>query len=155
MEQDQFFVWKKAFEVGVPLIDHEHRRFLEIMNDLHAAMARNEAPAVVGPLLADLSSYARFHFANEERILEKAGYPGLALQQQEHQTFFEHTRRIVASPDPSSRTALDLAKTWLLEHILGTDRAFAVWLAARRRAARAEEVVVCKQEGLPRRVRVP
>jgi hemerythrin len=141
---EPLFVWKPSFELGLPGIDREHRRFFDILNALHDAMARPAGEVVLRQRYLELVGYARHHFAHEEALLADVAYPALGTQRREHAHFVEQLGKLAATPSPSARAALALAKDWMLQHILGTDRGYVAWVAARKaqRDREADELVV-------------
>lgn len=44
MNGPKFFVWKPEFALGVPVVDAEHQRFFELINELYAAMLDGSPP---------------------------------------------------------------------------------------------------------------
>jgi len=125
-----FCTWKAEFALGLPEVDAEHQRFFEIMNELHGAMLRGNADAQVASTLCSLTAYATNHFEHEERALAEVGYPQLHVQRKQHQWFLAQMQQLALSNRESSRGALSFMKDWLVEHILGTDKKYAVWIAA-------------------------
>jgi hemerythrin-like metal-binding protein len=92
-----FFVWKPAFDLAIPTVDAEHRRFFEIMNELYAAMVRGQGDAVVHSTLRRLVEYATRHFAGEEEFLAGAGYPELHVQIQRQASMSRHVPHVTNS----------------------------------------------------------
>ena len=127
----RFFVWKDSFRVGIEAVDRDHQQFFEIINRLYHAMVLGKGEVVVRSTLADLIAYAREHFAREERELDAMGYPGQAQHQAEHRYFLQELERMKLQRAASAQRALVVAREWLLEHILSTDKKYATWLARR------------------------
>jgi hemerythrin len=124
-----FFVWKPQLAIGVALADEEHQRFFEIMNRLYAAMCAGGQPTDLQRIHGDLKAYADTHFAHEEDYLSRIGYPDLSVQKIQHARFVADLDVLAATSSPASKNALAVMKYWLLEHILGTDRDYAKWIA--------------------------
>ena len=125
--------WKETWSVGAPDIDAQHKRLVELINELHDAMARGAANDVLSPVLDRLIEYTKYHFAHEERRLQAAGYPQLASHVREHN---ELTARVVRFRDDfaAGRTAISVKvlgflKEWLTNHIVGRDKLYSPWLA--------------------------
>ena len=126
--QPIFFTWKSTFELGLPAIDEEHRNFFEIMNRCARAAAEGASQATVDRLVQELVTYAEHHFQNEEAALDRLGYPELAEQRREHQHFAQGLQLLRAQEAPSLLAALMMARDWLLQHVLGTDRRYVAWI---------------------------
>jgi hemerythrin len=79
----EYAEWSDRLELGIPLIDEQHRRFF----DLAASLQNNGDEVRVMKTLATLSDYIRSHFRDEEILMEAAGYPGLAAHRLLHARF--------------------------------------------------------------------
>jgi hemerythrin len=123
------YVWKEAFALGIPELDAEHHAFLDLINSVADAVDCSE-PGRLQLALADLRTYANVHFAHEEQFLEAAACPELARQRAEHALFVVRLDELDRAVHTGARAALDLARSWLIDHILGSDRECAAWLHA-------------------------
>jgi hemerythrin len=82
-------VWSARLSVGVEQFDHEHRKLIGMLNDLHDEMLKGKASRLLGPLLANLVKYTQTHFANEEAQFKTHHYPNALSHKLEH----DHLRR--------------------------------------------------------------
>jgi hemerythrin-like metal-binding protein len=111
--------------LGIPSIDSEHQRFIDITNNLFAAMRDGKGNAFIGQTLDELAGYAKSHFTHEESLMQKAGFPGLAEHRRVHD---ECCRRIAEIQDKFrsgsvlSQEVMSFLKSWLSDHIMGMDR---------------------------------
>ena len=60
--------WGPSIMVGVPDIDKQHKRLVDLINELHTAMTKGQGRDVVGRVVDALVSYTRDHFGFEERV---------------------------------------------------------------------------------------
>ena len=127
-----FFVWKDAFELGIPGIDAEHQQFFEIMNRCARAASDGASPTTVEAILQELATYAAHHFRHEEEALDRVGYPELPEQRAEHLRFEHELARIRALERPSILAPLALARDWLVQHVTGADRRYVAWITRER-----------------------
>jgi hemerythrin len=134
--------WTPQVAVGIDSIDAQHRELFDRADRLIAAMEACRGAAEVSRLLAFLEAYAEEHFREEEALMGRAGYPGLAAHRTLHGEFEHELAALRTAYDgsgPSSLLAIcanHLVCDWLLLHVSREDRAFARWLA-QDRAARA------------------
>lgn len=141
-----FVEWMDQFSVGVDELDDQHRRLLEIINHLHEAMKSGNDRQRLCEVVDELVHYTRLHFEFEEKMMEQVGYPELAEHRRRHDAMVarvEQFRGDVADARASFGLKLmDFLKYWLTKHILGTDKGYAVYLAAReaRRKLEAQRV---------------
>jgi hemerythrin-like metal-binding protein len=64
----EIFPWNENFATGIPEIDIQHRRLIQLLNVLVAHLAyQREAPAI-NQIMVELKDYAAVHFATEEEI---------------------------------------------------------------------------------------
>jgi hemerythrin len=138
MPDSRSFQWKDAFRLGIPSVDAQHEVFFELLGDLSVGLADGHGEPRLRAILAELERHAREHFAEEEDYMAALDYPELESQRLEHRKFLEQLAGLELS-GPGARSVLSLLRSWLLEHILGTDMEFSRWLgiSASRRAAQA------------------
>ena len=67
--------WQAAYDTGVEEIDLQHRYFMTLINRLTVELAASDDPKYRQSLLNELAKYAAFHFASEENLMTKFGYP--------------------------------------------------------------------------------
>lgn len=125
--------WKNTYSVGVPALDADHQRLIDIINRLDPTAADGTP---VDWILQELTDYVRFHFRREEFRMADAGYPGLDRHLKEHAAFrdwLETLRETVrTSPTPRATIARSVGsylESWLADHILKTDMDYRDYLA--------------------------
>jgi hemerythrin len=89
-----FFEWDSRFNVGVDTIDNDHRRFVELINELHRAVQCEKGEEVLGEILTKVSVHLTAHFAVEEELMQKCQYPGYQDHMAEHALFAQHIREL-------------------------------------------------------------
>jgi hemerythrin-like metal-binding protein len=124
--------WDSKYSVGVKSIDGQHSVLFELLNDLHAAMLKGEARRLTGPLLQKLVHYTQTHFAEEEKMLAAARYPGLTVHQTKHSDLIKQIEKFAARFEQGEVTlSLDLMnflRDWLANHIQRVDHEYGPWL---------------------------
>ncbi len=80
-------------------------------------------------MLDSLLTYTKVHFAREERLFSAAAYPDATAHKATHAALVtrivDMQRRYQAGHDLEvSHDAMSSIMTWLLEHILGTDKKY-------------------------------
>ncbi|WCE04066.1 bacteriohemerythrin [Pseudoxanthomonas sp. JBR18] len=120
-------IWQNDLDTGIEEIDRQHRRIVEMINQLHAAQRTHEQLAV-GEVIEELVDYTMSHFAFEEELLEEAGYPFTAAHKRVHEVFIrrvnEFRLRFQAGEDVSDDLK-HLLSRWLFNHIRNDDKAYA------------------------------
>ena len=138
-----FAEWSKEFSVGVEEIDGDHRRLLELLNQLHDAAKTEDGREVLGRVLDGLMLYVGYHFAHEEALFLRTNYPGYERHRRQHQALTITVKEIrddfqMGRSDALPRQVLEFLKNWLYEHIMGSDRAFGVYFNAHQAALESQ-----------------
>ncbi len=128
-----FFEWSDALSVGFDEIDTDHKKLVDMINKLDDAVSTGQELAVIGGILDELISYTSWHFRHEERLMQTYGYPGLLDHKRKHDDLTEQALAMQKDfQDGDANVPANLPpflKTWLTDHILGTDRKTAQFLA--------------------------
>jgi len=127
--------WDAAWDLGIPLIDAQHRKLVGMIRTLQEAFRRPDRDAqTLLVILFQMLDYAITHFSDEEHVFLGHGWPGEASHLSEHEAFLQRARALLGTFGTDSETLQQETLTWLLQwlqhHILRSDRAFADYLAA-------------------------
>jgi hemerythrin-like metal-binding protein len=121
------YVWDTTFATGNETIDSQHRTLFDALNQLLAAMQKEEAGAELKKALDFLSDYTIKHFFEEEQIQIQAGYPDHPNHHQLHENFKETVQELgheLIMKGASDKLIADVQKkigNWLVFHIKGQD----------------------------------
>jgi hemerythrin len=130
--------WNAGLSVQVPEMDAQHQKLFALINALNDAMLSGKSKETLGAILAELAKYTTVHFAHEERCLKQVGYPALADQVAEHRTFQKEVQRFqgefAAGRIGLSIDIMSFLNDWLKKHILGKDKQYSPYLAAKSTA---------------------
>ena len=124
----KFFYWNKNFAVGIPEVDVQHRRLVDLINALAAELADGGRLPGVQTLFGALMDYATTHFAEEEQLIEASALSKAekALHRKAHRGFIEKAREISRRSDllqaEVAERVLEFLTTWLISHILRLDK---------------------------------
>jgi len=87
--------WRDEFSVGIAEVDHEHRKLIELINelqkDLQAGSDTKKIMQSLGEIYAQISS----HFALEEKMMRNTRYPSYAEHKEDHETLLDDLRDIM------------------------------------------------------------
>lgn len=122
--------WSERYEVGIEVIDGQHRQLLELINRLGDDLSAGRDFDQLVESLKALVRYTEHHFATEERLMDEVG-AGAERHRAEHRRLEESLARLTlpldaAGVSQSSRFLQD----WLFRHIDEVDRPFAAFLRA-------------------------
>jgi hemerythrin len=136
--------WQESYSVGVEELDAQHRRIMELINEIAEQSEKPQSKATCFVVLNAMIKYAETHFSTEEAYLEKHGYPKYPKQQEEHEKFVDEVFNMTQELDGENPLTLRMLaiylQDWYAEHILGFDQEYKVFLSKKltEEAAAAE-----------------
>ncbi|MEA3363384.1 MAG: bacteriohemerythrin [Thermodesulfobacteriota bacterium] len=126
MDGGQMFQWKDEYNTGVTLMDQQHRRLVDLINQLFKCMKDGGDRMMVGEIVDELASYTVTHFRAEEDIMRKHNYPDLEAHQHIHKSFVEKVglfaEKIKTGERMPPADVFNFLKDWLVSHIEKQDR---------------------------------
>jgi hemerythrin len=130
--------WEDSFNLGIPLLDAQHRRIVEMINTLLETPVLEYSSETFSDLLTKSIAYATEHFTSEEAFMEEINYPGIAAHRLEHKEFLVRIAEESKNAMEKKNEEADLLPffiRWLSYHILTTDMHIVKYQAARNKAA--------------------
>jgi hemerythrin len=135
--------WAKAFELGVPEIDTDHKRLLSAMRDLEDAVSVGD-PGRFAARVAETIDLSEAHFKREEALLAQLDYPDreghvaypakLFLNAKQAQRDFEGS-----TTADDMKACLDKMIKFLLDDIVKGDMEFKSFLEVKGVVARSTD----------------
>ncbi|MES9938763.1 MAG: bacteriohemerythrin [Sedimenticola sp.] len=117
-----YLQWSSSLDTGVDVIDEQHKRIVQYINELHDAQTSGSGN--IGEVIEDLVDYTVSHFAFEESLMEQAGYPFLEPHKKVHALFVKKVsgfvERFKAGEDVTGEL-LGMLQRWLVNHIRNED----------------------------------
>ncbi len=127
-----FFPWGERLITDIPFVDKEHQVLVEMINALQLAMKEGQGVEAVGKILDELLDYTVMHFDHEEKAMARTNYPSLEEHRAKHVKLVSTLRRLVKEFKEGRFSVgidlLSLAKSWLVGHILGTDKGYVPYM---------------------------
>lgn len=128
---DAQFEWQEEYNIGVELIDKEHKRLFSIINKLFALKEEGkDSQWACQEGIKFFKGHAMKHFADEEEYMASIGYEGLKQHSRIHKGFREDTlpaleqelEKTGYAPDAVEHF-LSVCAGWLIGHTLTEDLA--------------------------------
>lgn len=117
--------WDANLSVGVRELDAQHQKLINYLNQLFDAMSKGQGNDILKPVLVGLVEYTITHFTAEERAMKQFNFPGYAKHKEEHDALTWKVKELMDRFSKGqallSVETLTFLKTWLTEHIKGTD----------------------------------
>lgn len=119
--------WDPALSIGIEAIDTQHQRLVEYLNQLGDAHEQKDRDKVT-EILTGLSDYTTTHFAFEEQLMEKSGYPLSKEHKGVHDSFVDRLSTLVErhhTGEDVTRKLRSEIQIWLYNHIKREDNDYA------------------------------
>jgi hemerythrin len=114
--------WRKDFETGVADVDHEHRELVDLINALHAEIAKGADASRVHDFLGEVFARIAAHFALEESIMRKHRYDEYQAHKAEHEALLDEIRDIMDEAEENYGKALaETVRDWFVDHFKSKD----------------------------------
>ena len=129
MNKIKFVEWDNKYSIGVPEIDKQHKRLMEILNDTikHSNGVKIDERKYFNKTKNKAVKYLKKHFETEEKILSKTNYEKLKEHKAEHKKFLDEIIKTNEEIDKNIREvnlfiSTAYIKEWLLNHIKNFDK---------------------------------
>lgn len=132
MASEQFVEWKDDYSVGIDSIDQQHKKLLNLINQLQTAVDYSTGEQFEREALDELVDYTKTHFTYEEGLMRDNDYPDFEPHKAQHEKMFEKVKEVLAEYEQDQDTAManaaEYLKDWLINHINGTDKEYSSYL---------------------------
>jgi hemerythrin len=117
--------WREQLSVGNDLIDTDHQRLIEIINQADSSL-QSASRAGLLTALDELDKYSRVHFTLEEKIAQAVGFPDLGQLHASHMLLLETLNRIAQEiGEQWDKAAAEhfgqFLRDWLINHVIKED----------------------------------
>ena len=128
--------WTQNLATGLRVIDAQHRQYFTRVARLQNACLLSKAEKEVEKALKFVIEYAEFHFATEERMMDRYGYPEAATHKRRHADFRKEVGRLSErfAKAGSAEMRVELCGflvDWLRNHIPTFDQKLVNFLKSR------------------------
>jgi hemerythrin len=129
--------WDDSLDVGVGLINEQHKMLIQKLNDMTQAIEDSKGPTEIARTLAFLIEYTDFHFSTEEKHMRELDYPGLDDHIEKHEEFkgtlanLENDYREEGATQLLAESIDTFLVNWLISHISSVDVQFGTFLKNR------------------------
>lgn len=132
MSSHQFVEWKDDYSVGIDSIDQQHKKLLNLINQLQTAVDYSTGDEFEREALDELVDYTKTHFTYEEGLMRDNDYPDYEPHKAQHEKMFKKVGEVLAEYEQDQDTAManaaEYLKDWLINHINGTDKEYSSYL---------------------------
>ena len=138
--EQPYIVWTEELKTDFPTIDNQHKKIIDIANNLHSSLGSDNLQELIKTHLSQLKLYSAVHFRFEEKILQDHNYFLLKEHECLHdafvgelnkleERFFELEKRFpriltYEEIESFSWKILRFVSQWWLHHILVEDKKY-------------------------------
>lgn len=142
--QQPYIVWTEELHTDFPTIDLQHKKIIDIANNLHSTLGSDTLQQALKSHLSQLKSYSIVHFRFEEKILKTHNYSLLNEHECLHDAYVgelinlekifskleKRPSQIITSQELESFSwdVLKFVSKWWLHHILVEDKKYIDYL---------------------------
>jgi hemerythrin-like metal-binding protein len=137
----QPLTWREEFATGVPEIDEQHMILVHTLNESASKLAHDASQETLEQITQDLLGYALYHFETEEELMQRYGYAeedtaAADLHLGQHRAFSAKVvsvrEDLKAGVKIVAADLLEFLNSWLVNHILNTDRKLGAFIVEKR-----------------------
>ncbi len=118
--------------IGIKVIDDEHKQLVKIINDLGHSIYNNCQKNEILTIINRLIDYSKYHFAREEKYFKQFNYENTVEHIEQHEIFINKFEKVEKDiRDHTDLCSIILSEDvflylieWLLNHITGSDKKF-------------------------------
>ncbi|MBF0458179.1 MAG: hemerythrin family protein [Nitrospirae bacterium] len=124
--------WNDSLSVYIKEFDDHHKKIVKLLNALYNAVLIKKGGSVIEPVIGELIDYTRYHFAAEEKVMQRHSFPWFHGHKLEHDELtaqvLEFQKKFKEGKAMVDLSLLNFLKDWLTKHIMGTDKKYTVFL---------------------------
>lgn len=117
--------WSDELSIGNMNVDRDHKKLIEIYNDLVDLIELGKNREEFAIILSKLTDYTLTHFRKEEDYMEKFSYPDLSEHKNHHVDFMYKVAMfnvdLLSTNPPEPKNIINFVEKWLTQHIMKND----------------------------------
>jgi hemerythrin-like metal-binding protein/PAS domain S-box-containing protein len=124
-ETSEIIKWSNAFSINLNIIDQQHKKWIEIINNFYREFRKGSAGTELGKYFKELTDYTDYHFSFEEKYMADFKYEDFEEHKQKHADFLERIRGYRAEYDAGKQDVayrlMGFLRKWVRIHISEDD----------------------------------
>ena len=118
--------WQKDYNIGITVVDEQHEKLCSMLTNLETSIKSDGTCQIMGDILKELVQYTKYHFEEEEKIMQRISYPDFEKHKKLHKDLVNKIVIILVDLKKGKEISAFELKTflqkWLIDHILGEDK---------------------------------
>ena len=120
--------WNDHYSVGIDLFDNQHKKLIEMINNLYDSFLSGEANERAPKIVDEMIKYTDYHFKSEEKYFDQYNYPETEEHKAVHKLFVEKAVELKYGLENGKVTVsydiMNFLRQWLIDHIMGEDQKY-------------------------------
>lgn len=127
--------WNDRLKIGVAEIDHQHKEFVEKMEQFQQACRQGKGQQELTSMVKEIEFYVGYHFQAEEKLQKQFNYPKYKHHKQIHEMYANQVKKLKEHfVENGTNISITLKfqsylADLLIKHINGEDKEFGKFLA--------------------------
>jgi hemerythrin-like metal-binding protein len=124
-------IWNDVYSVGVQEIDEQHKKLVEILNELiaHSCSSPGSENLDIKATIGKIVEYKTVHFETEEKYFKQFNFEGSEEHIQKHREFNERVGELLSEFQESGGKSdlselVDFMESWFIDHLLHLDQKY-------------------------------
>jgi len=116
--------WKKKYNIGLELIDHQHQYFLNLISRLSELLETDLSDYLITRLVNEILKYADFHFQSEENLMLIEEYPEFEKHKELHKDLIEEIGTFLyyfSKQEKQADELIGFLVKWFIDHTVEED----------------------------------
>jgi hemerythrin len=127
-------VWEEKYNIGIELIDNQHKQLFKLTNQLYVACFAEDdvLQTAFKEAMSCMVEYVRFHFDAELKLLAAIHYPDYKNHQKKHEDLIkkilEYAKDYREGKKFVPNNFVRTLKDWILSHIAIEDKLYSTYV---------------------------
>ena len=118
--------WQKDYNIGITVVDEQHEKLCSMLTDLETSIKSDDVYQAMGDILKELVQYTKYHFEEEEKVMQRISYPDFEEHKKLHKDLVNEIVTILVDlkngKEISAFELKEFLQKWLMDHILVEDK---------------------------------
>jgi hemerythrin len=124
--------WRESYGTGVLSMDNQHRKIIDLINELYKHIRNEETSSSVEDVLSAMIKYAEEHLQEEENLLKTNDFSDYDEHMSKHQSYRERLSSLMAEsktdPEAAVKSTYAFLRQWWMGHIVDEDKKYGEFL---------------------------
>lgn len=121
-------IWEDVYKTGIEVIDNQHKKFVEILNQLYDAVDNHKDKKAIDQVFEGLVNYGKYHFATEEKYFDEFNFEEALEHKEKHKEFkqkiADYQAKINNGQIEITNDLINFLEEWLVTHLVEVDKKY-------------------------------